>query len=335
MRPEPCSQRGKKVRVRVPMVRVLTLPELLLCQPWWHHTSYRGIDQFHRMQRWDTLAQALQRSVNLQEAARISRCDDIGMHTQDMLSFALAQLVGRLRLDQVVDAGATAADVCLRNVHHLDPRNATQHLTWLQTDALRMGKMAGVMVGYAQLDGMARRHRLQLGQDLRDVPYRVRECSGAFGVLGVVAQQVSILLHSGATTGGIDHHCIYSPDLKRIDQTPCIIQALFFASRVNAECATASLSRRHDNITPFGCQDAHSGSIDGIKEHALHTAQQQPHSSSPRPLRSRECSRSRAQRPQAHRRHDRFHTQQSSRYESAYRLRAQQTPGPNLLVEPE
>src|SRR6266516_4897784 len=296
MRPEPCSQRGKKVRVRVPMVRVLTLPELLLCQPWWHDTSYRGIDQFHRMQRWDTLAQALQRSVNLQEAARIGRDDDIGMSTQDMLSLALAQLVGRLWLDQVVDTGATAANVCLRDVHHLDPRNATQHLTWLQTDALRMGKMAGVMVGYAQLDGMARRHRLQLGQDLRDVPYRVRECSGAFGVPGVVAQQVSILLHSGATACGIDHHRIYSPDLERVDQTPCIIQAFFLASRVNAERAATSLARRHNNITPFGCQDAHSGSIDGIKEHTLHTAQ--PH-------------------PQAHRRHHRLHTQQSSRYESA------------------
>ncbi len=85
------------------MVRVLTLPELLLRQPRWHHTSYRGIHQFHRMQRWDTLAQALQRSVNLQEAARIGRGDDIGMSTQDMLSLALAQLVGRLWLDQVVD----------------------------------------------------------------------------------------------------------------------------------------------------------------------------------------------------------------------------------------
>src|SRR6266849_8622609 len=315
MRTEPCSQRGKKVRVRVPMVRVLTLPELLLRQPRWHHTSYRGIHQFHRMQRWDTLAQALQRSVNLQEAARIGRGDDIGMSTQDMLSLALAQLVGRLWLDQVVDTGATAANVCLRNVYHLDPRNAMQHLTWLQTDALRMGKMAGVMVGYAQLDGMARCHRLQLGQDLRDVPYRVRERSGAFGVLGVVAQQVSIILHNGATAGGIDHHGIYSPDLKRIDQTPCILQSFILASRVNAECATASLPRWHDNITPFGCQDAHSGGIDGIKEHTLHTAQQQPHSSSPRPLRSRECSHSRAQRPQAHRRHDRFHAQQSSRYE--------------------
>src|SRR5260221_167504 len=315
MRPEPCSQRGKKVRVRVPRVRVLTLPEVLLCQPRWHHTSYRGIDKFHRMQRWDMLAQALQRSVNLQQAAWISRGDDIGMRTQDMLSLALAQLVGRLWLGQVVDTGATAADVCLRNVHHLDPRNATQHLTWLRANTLRMGKMAGVMVGYAQLDGMARRHRLQLGQDLRDVPYRVRECPGAFGVPGVVAQQVSILLHSGATTGGIDHHCIYSPDLKCIDQTPCILQALFFAPRVNAERATASLARRHNNITPFGCQDAHSGGIDGIKEHALHTAQQQPHSPPPHPLSWREFGGSRAPHPQAHRRHHCLYTQQSSWYE--------------------
>src|SRR5260221_2989916 len=114
------------------------------------------------MQRWDTLAQALQRSVNLQQAAWISRGDDIGMRTQDMLSLALAQLVGRLWLGQVADTGATAADVCLRNVHHLDPRNATQHLTLLETDTLRMGKMARGMVSYAEVDRMTRRHRVQL-----------------------------------------------------------------------------------------------------------------------------------------------------------------------------
>src|SRR5438034_10545251 len=125
---------------------------------------------------------------------------------------------------------------------------------------------------------MARCHRFQLGQDLRDVPHRIRKRSGPLGVFRVVAQQVAIFLHSRTAAGSVDYNGIYSPGLKRIDQATSVAQSFILAPRMNTECAAAALRRWCDNIASLCCKNTYSSCIDAIKEYALHTAQQPSHS---------------------------------------------------------
>lgn len=102
------------------------------------------------MQRRNGVTQALQGGVNLQEAAWIGSSNDVGRCAQNMLGLAFPQLTGWFRLDQVVNARAAAADIGLRDIHHLETGNIAQHFTRLEAHALGMSEVAGVMVGHTQ-----------------------------------------------------------------------------------------------------------------------------------------------------------------------------------------
>src|SRR6266700_4546189 len=111
------------------------------------------------MQCWNRVAQALQGRVDLQEAAWVGGGDGVGRCAQDMVSLAFPQLPGWLRLDQVVNARAAAADIGLRDIHHFQTRDTAQYLTRLYAHTLVMGKVAVVVVGDAHRDRMTRRDR--------------------------------------------------------------------------------------------------------------------------------------------------------------------------------
>lgn len=52
----------------------------------------------------------LQQCTDLKLATNISGCDHLCGRRDDFLDFSFAQLAGRVRLNQIVDAGGTAAD---------------------------------------------------------------------------------------------------------------------------------------------------------------------------------------------------------------------------------
>ena len=73
-----------------------------------------------------------------------------------MAHLAVAQLLRRLRLQQVVDARRTAAQRSFRDLRNLQLRNASEQLPRLLMDTLRVTQMAGIVVRNAQRQRVAR-----------------------------------------------------------------------------------------------------------------------------------------------------------------------------------
>jgi len=83
---------------------------------------------------------------DLQQAPRIAGSDDPGPGAFDMPDFALKELVGHLRLNQVVDARAATAPGAFRKLDQLEIWNRVQQLARLRSNLLAMAKMAGFMI---------------------------------------------------------------------------------------------------------------------------------------------------------------------------------------------
>jgi hypothetical protein len=98
-------------------------------------------------------------SGNLQRAARVSGRDDVGFKRRDVARLPLAELRSRFRLDEIVDAGAAAADLRFRRAEKLDAGNRLQQLARLTADALRVRKVTRVVIDDASGNGMPRRSR--------------------------------------------------------------------------------------------------------------------------------------------------------------------------------
>ena len=115
---------------------------------------------------------------------------------------------GGLGLHQVVDARRAAADLPARPApRSSSPGIAAQQLARLGADALRVGQVAGVVVGdrHAAPAG-ARRRGSRSAEQLGDVAHLRGERGRALGPLGVVAQQVAVVLHRRAAARRVDHH---------------------------------------------------------------------------------------------------------------------------------
>src|SRR5438067_10913 len=88
---------------------------------------------------------------NLQQAARVCARVDVGLGREDVLRLAVAELARCLRLREVVDAGAAAADLLLSRLDKLEPGDRPEQRARLQRDALRVLQVARVLERDAQL----------------------------------------------------------------------------------------------------------------------------------------------------------------------------------------
>ena len=73
---------------------------------------------------------------------------DGGAGGLDVLELAVQELVGHLRLDDVVDAGAAAAPGALRQLDQLQVRDQAQQLARLGGDLLAVRQVAGLVIGH-------------------------------------------------------------------------------------------------------------------------------------------------------------------------------------------
>ena len=89
---------------------------------------------------------AKQPRADLHEAARIAGGDELRGGGGDVLQLALEHDVGHVRLHEVVDAGASAADIALVERHQLELGNCPQHVERRSGDALRVQQMTGRVV---------------------------------------------------------------------------------------------------------------------------------------------------------------------------------------------
>src|SRR5918998_1767074 len=200
------------------------------------------------MGRGDLAAHLLEGGLDLEDATGVGGDEHTGAGGEDVLRLALAELGGGLGFDHVVDAGGSAADLRLLYLPDLDPRYPFEHLARLLSDALRVPQMAGVVVGDGYGQRAPLRHGPDLGQKLRDVPDLRRERFGACGVLGVVAQEVAVLLHRRTTTGGVDDHVVEVQSLEGVYGLSREVERLLLAPGVGTESAAATLALRRDHL---------------------------------------------------------------------------------------
>ena len=83
-----------------------------------------------------------------------------GVAADRLRRLAAPELCGHGRLRQVEDARAAAADIAFGNGGQRQSRNVTQQRARLRPHALRMGEVAGIVIGHPRRDGMAGGTRL-------------------------------------------------------------------------------------------------------------------------------------------------------------------------------
>src|SRR5712691_8766720 len=116
---------------------------------------------------------------DLQDASGIAGRNDVGLERGDVARLPFAELPGRLRLHEIVDAGAAAADLRFRRRQQLDSRNRGEQRPRLRAHALRVREVTGIVIHDARLDRMPRRTRLaDLDEQLRYVTYLCAERAG-------------------------------------------------------------------------------------------------------------------------------------------------------------
>src|ERR687890_1561587 len=97
--------------------------------------------------------------------------------------------------------------------------------------------------------------RSDLLQELRDVLDLRRELLGPLSVLGIVAQQIRVLLHRRAAPGGVDDHVVEILPLEGIYSLAGEVQRLLFAPSMSGEGATATLDLGGYHLAALGGED--------------------------------------------------------------------------------
>src|SRR5216683_3460081 len=134
--------------------------------------------------------------------------------------------------------------------------------------------MTGVVVGDGEWERMPRRGRPQIGQELAEIGDLRRHRLGSRGPLGIVAQQVRILLHGRAATRRIDDDHVDAGLLECLDQAAGEGCRLGAPAVVQRQRSAAALAGRDDDITPLAGQHSRRGQVDLREEHLLHAARQ-------------------------------------------------------------
>ena len=82
----------------------------------------------------------------MEKATGVAGGDDVCVESGDELGFAIAEFRGCFGLDEVVDSGGAAADRRFWNFEKLNAGDLGQECARLRTNALRVLKMARVVV---------------------------------------------------------------------------------------------------------------------------------------------------------------------------------------------
>src|SRR5215211_7705442 len=234
--------------------------------------AQRGVEDLHRVGRRNAVAGLLEGGLDLEDAAGVGGNEHLRTGCQNIHRLALAELGCGLGLDHVVDTGGTAADLGLLYLPDLDARYPFQDLARLLADALRVPEVAGVVVGDRDGQRVPLGGGSDLGQKLRDVPDLLGESPGAVGVLGVVAQEVTVLLHRRAAPGGVDDDVVQVEPLEGVYGLPREVEGLLLAPGVGGESAAAPLALGRHHLAALGGEHPDRRGVDLGEEDLLHAA---------------------------------------------------------------
>lgn len=95
------------------------------------------------------LPAAAQAAHQLEEAAGVGGDDSLGVGVEEVANFAVAELLGGLRLEEVVDAGGATAKRRLGDFSNFKLRNSGEKLTGLLVNSLSVTEVACVVISDA------------------------------------------------------------------------------------------------------------------------------------------------------------------------------------------
>ena len=240
----------------------------------------RRIDQLDRVHHRATASPAPRPlTCNLQRAAGIGGGDDVGLDRGDVVRPSARRAAARgVRLHQVVDPGAAAAQLRLRERHQLDAGNLLQQIARL---------LRGCP---ARARGDRRRDRRRAdasgcrvargwpSSTSSSVTSRTRAVNAARArrPRGIVGEQALVLLHRRPAPGGVDDDrarrrpCSKASMVRRANA-----RASSAAAGVQRERAAAALRRRRHDLAALGRQHADGRVVDVREDEPLHAAGQQ------------------------------------------------------------
>src|SRR6059036_2872225 len=91
-------------------------------------------------------------SGDLQEASGVRGRHDLRPRLDNTSDLELEQLAGHAGLEQVVDAGAAAAEVAVGELHELEPRDPPEQLARLLPHPLTVSQVAGVVIRHGEVE---------------------------------------------------------------------------------------------------------------------------------------------------------------------------------------
>lgn len=102
----------------------------------------RGIQDLYCVDNGSLLMLARERRLKLEDAAGISSGDDVGSEVRNEFGFAIAERIGGVGLDKIVDSCGTAADGGFGDLDKLKTWNSREQSARLRAHALRVLQMA-------------------------------------------------------------------------------------------------------------------------------------------------------------------------------------------------
>ena len=131
----------------------------------------------------------------------------------------VADLLGALGLDEVVDAGAAAALVAVGDLDELDAGDRREEPARLLADPLRVGEVAGVVVGDARArsGGAARRGGSAARNSVTSRTF-AENAAARVGPLRVVREEPAVVLQVRAAAGGVDDDRVHRLFLEARDR---------------------------------------------------------------------------------------------------------------------
>src|SRR5438874_10663881 len=112
----------------------------------------------------------------------------------------------------------------------------------------------------------------EVAKDLGDVFALCTEGCGAGGPDGIVAQDMTVLLHGGTASRSVDDDGVDVDGFKRGDHLTGELCSLIFEAGVDHQGAAARLRLRDEDVTTFSGEDAGCGLVDMLEEDLLDAA---------------------------------------------------------------
>ena len=223
--------------------------------------------------------------LQLRQAADVATGHHIGSRGHYCPGLLLAESGGNLRLVNVVAAGTAAAELAVGNLHEFQARDRPQQLPRLGADLLRIGQMAGILIGHLERHFPQRLTQAKPAQKRAHVDHFGAEGFG-LRLVGGATQDEVILMQGRSAAGRIGEDRI-DVARKGLQVAPGKGLCRGQVAGMPGEPAAAALPPRHHHLHPLARQHGDRGGVDVGREHLLRTAGEQRHSGPPHATRRR------------------------------------------------